>query len=97
MKKNEKKNYKLQIFGERYSLVSDESENFLIQSAQVLDGLMQSISQDYRIVDPKKIAVLAALRIVHKSIIMEGELYRDNKKMAMLINLIDQDVLSLFH
>ena len=97
MKKNEKKNYKIQIFGDQYTLVSDEAEGHLIQSAKLIDKLMQTISQDYHITNPKKIAVLAALRIAHKSIILEGELDRDNQKMAGLIDLIDQDVLSLFY
>lgn len=97
MKKHEKKNYKIQIFGDQYTLVSDEAEAHLIQSANLIDELMQTISQNYHITSPKKIAVLAALRIAYKSIILEGELDRDNQKVAVLIDLIDQDVLSLFH
>ena len=97
MKKNEKKSYKVEIFGDQYTLVSDEVESNLIQSAKLIDELMHRISQDYHITDPKKIAVLTALRIAHKSIILEEELDRDEQKMAVLINLIDQDVLSLFH
>jgi len=97
MNKNAEKNYKIQIFGDQYTLVSDEDEGCLIQSAKLIDELMQTISRDYRITDPKKIAVLAALRIAYKSIILEGELDCDNQKMAVLINLIDQNALSLFH
>ncbi|MGB8367176.1 MAG: cell division protein ZapA [Candidatus Babeliales bacterium] len=97
MKTNEKKSYKVQIFGDPYTLVSDEVENNILQSARLVDELMKSINQDYRITDPKKIAVLTALRIMHKLIILEEELDHNEHKMAVLVNLIDQNVFSLFH
>ncbi len=97
MNTSKKKNYKVQIFGDQYTLVSDEAEDSLIKAATLVDDIMQSISKSYQIADSKKIAVLTALRIVHKSIILEGELDRNEQKMAVLVNLIDQDIFSLFH
>lgn len=97
MNTSKKKNYKVQIFGDQYTLVSDEAEDSLIKAATLVDEIMQSISKSYQIADSSKIAVLTALRIVHKSIILEEELDRNEQKMAVLVNLIDQDIFSLFH
>ncbi|HVX00800.1 MAG TPA: cell division protein ZapA, partial [Candidatus Babeliaceae bacterium] len=65
------KKYKLSIFGEAYTIVSDESEEILLKAAKQLDGLMREVSQKSQIADAKRIAVLAALQIATHSQTLE--------------------------
>ncbi len=57
------KKYKVTIFGESYTLVSDEPEQHVVESAQNVDTLISVISRDSGIVDVKKLAVLVALQL----------------------------------
>jgi len=59
---NTLKKYKISIFGESYTVVSDESEEHLTSSAQRVDTLMRQIAEKSGISDSKRIAVLAALQ-----------------------------------
>lgn len=55
--------YKVTIFGESYTLVSDEPEQHVVESARNVDSLMSAISRDSGIVDVKKLAVLVSLQL----------------------------------
>jgi cell division protein ZapA (FtsZ GTPase activity inhibitor) len=54
--------YKVTIFGEPYTLISDESEQHIAESAKVVDGLMSDLAKRAGIADVKKLAVLVALQ-----------------------------------
>ncbi len=93
--KNEKKNYRVQIFGDEYTVISDESENQVIQAATLIDSLMHEIIQNAQLTDPKKIAVLAALRIASKLLDCEQSLETDNNKKVALVEYIEQELLTI--
>lgn len=89
----EKKKYKIDIFDQEYTLVSDEAE-FLIKNAAIfVDSTMKEI-QKTGIRDSKKIAVLTALRL---AIVVEH--YNQQKKVMLeqereLVARIDQELIS---
>lgn len=89
---NEKKSYSVQIFEERYVLLSDEAEFFVIKAAEMVDVVMKEISQQSAITDPKKIAVLSALRIADKLLHFEREYDKEQHKKVALENYINQEL-----
>lgn len=66
------KKVQVRILGNEYCLVTNETEEHLVESARLVDSLMQEIVQGAR-VDEKKAAVLAALRIASRALKSEAE------------------------
>ena len=89
---NEKKSYKVQIFEEHYVLLSDEAESFVLTAAEMVDAVMKEISKQSAITDPKKIAVLSALRIADKLLNFEREYHKEQQNKVALENYIDQEL-----
>jgi cell division protein ZapA (FtsZ GTPase activity inhibitor) len=89
---NEKKSYKVHIFEEHYVLVSDQSEAFVLKAAEIVDVAMKEISKQFSITDPKKIAVLSALRLADKLLNYETMHLQEQKKKRALGNYIDQEL-----
>jgi len=89
---NEKKSYKVHIFEEQYILVSDDSEETVVQAADMVDKYMKEISQQSVITDPKKIAVLAALRIANKLLGCESLFSKGQEEKIALIEYIDKEL-----
>jgi cell division protein ZapA len=92
---NEAKNYKVTIFGEQYSLVSDEPANQVIQSAAFVDALMNELASKLKNAEPKKIAVLAALQLANQVIELEQSHQKNATVMQELVQRIDQGILSV--
>ena len=92
---NEKKSYKVQIFEEQYTLLSDESEAFVLRAAEIVDAIMKEISHQSMITDSKKIAVLSALRIADKLLNSERDHLQDQQKKIALESYIDQELSTL--
>lgn len=86
------KNYKVTIFGDQYTLASDEAEEHVIKTARLLDILMQEISQASKLTDAKKIAVLAGLRIASQLVTRESEQEAVNLQNKKLIDRIDREL-----
>ena len=63
----ELKKYRARVFGDTYSIVSDEKESLILESVKIVDGIMREIAEASQVVDHKKIAVLAALKIAARS------------------------------
>lgn len=60
---NDLKRFKVSIFGDTYSLVSDESDDLLLKAAKIVDTSLKDIVANKHVeVDSKKIAVLVALQ-----------------------------------
>ena len=89
------KNYKVTIFGDQYSLASDESGESIVQAATIVDTLMKEIAQHSKIADPKKIAVLAALQIACKAAVLESESDAIKCQERKLIDHINQELSSV--
>ena len=83
--------YKVSIFGDQYTIKTDESSEHIVQAAALVDSTMKEIACASKL-DTKSIAVLAALRIAHQMIVR-----RSNTKQVMkrLINFIDQELAKL--
>jgi cell division protein ZapA (FtsZ GTPase activity inhibitor) len=79
--------HKLSIFGDQYSIVSDEIH--IKQSAELVDMIMNDIASKMPIADAKKVAVLAALRIASKLIHHETNIEQQKKKQEDLIAFVD--------
>lgn len=67
-------NYKLTVFGDQYSVVSDESQSHVNQAADMVDKLMQEISAKLSQIDEKRIAVLVALQMASKVLALEKQI-----------------------
>ncbi|MCX5921990.1 MAG: cell division protein ZapA [Candidatus Dependentiae bacterium] len=89
------KNYKVTIFGDQYSLMSDESEETIVQAAALVDSLMREIAQYSKVSDGKKIAVLTALRIASRVSALESEHEMIKHHKEKLIDQIDQELFSV--
>ncbi len=87
---NEAKSYKILIFDEQYSLLSDESAEHIAQSAALIDGYMRDIAQKGSIKDPKKVAVLAALCVASKMLHLESDITQRASKEADLVAKIER-------
>ena len=59
------KNYKVTIFGNQYSIMSDEPYDQIHESVIMLDTMMQEIAKKYQTSNTSTIAVLTALKLVH--------------------------------
>lgn len=57
------KKYNLTVFGDSYTIVSDEPEMVILAAATHVEKLMQSIASNKRDIPIQKVAVLAALKV----------------------------------
>jgi len=89
---NETKGYKVIIFDDPYSLISDESQEKISQSANLVDSLMREIDNKLSTKDPKKIAVLAALHIANKVLKVEEELKRYISRESELVTILERSL-----
>ena len=60
---NEAKRIELELFGESYSVISDEPTEQVFEVAKTVDDLMRLIARRTGLSDVKKIAVLTALKL----------------------------------
>ncbi len=77
--------YKVSLFGEVYSLVTDESESSLMNSASLVDHLMKELAQKTRCTDTKRLALLVALQLAQQQL----------SDQSKLMNLIDDELRSV--
>ncbi len=90
------KTYKVSILNEMYSFVCDDSEEHLTHVASLVDSLMKEIAKSASLVDEKRIAVLAALRLGSQLVHLESELTKKHQdENQRLIDLIDRQLSSL--
>lgn len=79
--------YKVSIFGENYTIRSDESPDLIVQAADLVDSTMKEIANNTHF-DAKSIAVLTALRFAHQ-IHSYG---MQQGKGESLVDLIDKEL-----
>jgi Cell division protein ZapA. len=82
--------YKVSIFGDQYTIKTDESHDLIAKAAALVDSAMKEIACASKF-DTKSIAVLAALRIAHQ-MMLAGQVQANNEA---LISLIDQELTKL--
>ena len=87
-----KKNYKVAIFDDVYSLVTDESEETVKAVAKQVDAYMKEIAAKAPMMDVKKIAVLVALRFASLLAAKEVDCANVEQYHQRLITLIDSSL-----
>jgi cell division protein ZapA (FtsZ GTPase activity inhibitor) len=90
--KREAKSYKVSILGEQYSLVSDEPEGHVMQSALMVDSLLREIAEKSGSADTKKVAVLAALQLASRLVYAQIHIERENLQKEALSLRINQEL-----
>jgi cell division protein ZapA (FtsZ GTPase activity inhibitor) len=86
------KQYKVSIFNEVYSFVSDEPEEHLIKAAQQLDLGMKELAEKTSLIDPKRLAILVALRVASRLSMLESHMKQCQEENQRLIDQIDREI-----
>jgi cell division protein ZapA (FtsZ GTPase activity inhibitor) len=84
------KQYKVSIFNEVYSFVSDEPEEHLIKAVQQLDAGMKELAEKASLIDSKRLAILVALRVASRLSMLESHMKQCQEENQRLIDHIDQ-------
>lgn len=87
----EKKKYKVNIFGDQYMLVSDQSQEHVMKVASTVDALMNDIAQATNLSDGKRVAVLAALQVADRVATLEDDAQNEKERQEALVELIEQE------
>lgn len=88
----EQKKYKITIFDQVYTIVSDESENHVMQSASTVDAQMREIFDKARTLEHEKIAVLTALKLASRLLETERKIKSVQECEKDIIELIDREL-----
>lgn len=86
------KSYQLEIFGDKYSLLSDESEQHVVKSAQLVDKYMREIADKVTVKSQQRIAVLTAVRIASILFYKEAELEEQQLHVDEIVELISREL-----
>ncbi|MBV8660807.1 MAG: cell division protein ZapA, partial [Candidatus Dependentiae bacterium] len=73
------KKYRAHIFGDTYAIISDEKETLILEAVKIVDGVMREIADASQITDPKKIAVLTALKIATRALNVEAVMEQEKR------------------
>lgn len=84
------KQYKVTIFGQEYTLKSDDSVEIVSAVAQLVDMHMHEIATKTASKDTCLIAVLAAIKLAHALHIAQSEITSQLYNQNVLVNKIDQ-------
>lgn len=80
------------LLGESYTFVTDEGKKSVEVSARHVDMLMRDIASKMKSPDPRKVAVLVALKLAHELELVEQ---RFISQQQHLIDVIDHELSSL--
>src|SRR5947209_8700483 len=83
---------KVRILDEEYCLVTNESEQHIVESAQLVDSMLREIMQGSARADEKKIAIVTALRIASRALKSEEEMRILKEKQEVLARTVDQEL-----
>lgn len=86
---NKNKQCKVHIFGDEYSLISNESEEHVKAAAHMVDLLMREIASKGSVHQDKKVSVLAALQLASKALLLEKELADKKLQEERSVALLD--------
>ena len=83
--KPEVKKYTITVFGDSYTIISDESEECILNAAIQIDQLMKEIAAKAPDMQAQKIAILAALKV---ALAMQAITLEHNQTKVAIKNLI---------
>lgn len=92
---NESKSFKVSIFGDVYSLMSDQPEEHLYEASQVVDQMMKEVVAGTGIQDTKRIAVLVALRLTSTNLMNDAEINSHKACYQALTQKIERILITL--
>jgi cell division protein ZapA len=95
VEKMKSNNYKLLIFDEQYSVVSDESQSHVHKAALMVDSLMKEIASKASQIDEKRIAVLVALQMASQIVSLELQIEHASERHTELAERIERECMSL--
>lgn len=90
------KKYEITILGDSYTVVSDQNKEHVQLIACKVDEIIKEISQKSPHLEPRKAAVLAALRIASMLLNVEHDLKNVKSKSQALLNKLDEELASFF-
>ena len=82
--------YKVSIFGDQYTVRTDEPGDLIVKAAAMVDSTMKEIACTANL-DAKSVAVLTALRIAHQ-MMASCQSHAGNEGLA---DFIDQELIKL--
>jgi cell division protein ZapA (FtsZ GTPase activity inhibitor) len=89
---NEARNYIVRILNDQYTLCSDESEELIVQSSDLVNLFIREIIDRNKQMEHKKVAVLAALRMASRIVQLESQLHEaKNREEAVAAALAALD------
>jgi cell division protein ZapA (FtsZ GTPase activity inhibitor) len=88
--KRELSSYRVVILGDEYAVISDESEEHVMESANYVHTLLQESMRKAPITSSKKIATLTALRLASTLIITEEAVKKYEERSNALVHYIDR-------
>jgi cell division protein ZapA (FtsZ GTPase activity inhibitor) len=84
------KKYRAHIFGDTYAIISDEKETLILEAVKIVDGVMREIADTSQAVDPKKIAVLTALKVATRALHVEAIMEQEKRLSSRIMNVLDR-------
>jgi cell division protein ZapA (FtsZ GTPase activity inhibitor) len=93
--KNTAEKYTVSLFGDTYTLMSDEGSAAVAVLAQRVDTLMQEISLKTACTDSRRVAILALVKVCHQLHTLETQLQQRNHEESQLVNYIEQQMSAL--
>ena len=87
---SEPKQYSVTIFNEEYTIVSDESEQHVTEATQLVNSVIQEITAKAPTMDPKRVAVLAAIRLASNVVSLDEQQLMRKQKEEALVGLVEQ-------
>ena len=89
---NEAKSYILRILNDQYTINSDESQEHIDKSSELVNSFMREIVDYNKNMEHKKVAVLAALRMASHILHLESQLDElKYKELDMITSLTALD------
>lgn len=86
---NEAKNYIVRILNDQYTLSSDESQEHINESSELVNLFIREIVDRNKQMEHKKVAVLAALRMASRILQLESQLNElKSKELAVTTSLM---------
>lgn len=92
---SELKKYRAHVFGDTYAIVSDEKEVLILEAVKIVDSVMREIADASQITDPKKIAVLTALKIATRALNVEAVMEQEKRLSSRIMNVLDREEITL--
>ncbi len=89
---NEAKRIEVLLYGDSYSVISDEPAEKVLEVAKQVDELMRLIARRTGLSDVKKIAVLTALKLATSQRKLEEDTLSYKQLCEQLIQTVDQNL-----